>query len=120
MDLKIQIRMPSSANLIEPSSPSSRTIRQADTLSFHRHGSRRGSGVFAYNRWLALQSVRTIFRTTESIRDGPSKLSKLTITAKEIGATLEQLRKLAHRSQQLEPNVEQDLWEPFEEIINRC
>lgn len=68
----------------------------------------------------SLRSIKTIYETTESIRDGPPMLARLTVAAKELETVLDQLSKLAHGSQPSQKSAEQDVWDALSQCIVRC
>jgi len=67
-----------------------------------------------------LQSIKTVYETTGSIRDGPPMLARLTIAAKELESVLDQLSKLAHDSQPSQQSAEQDVWNALSQNIVHC
>ena len=67
-----------------------------------------------------LQSLKTVYGTTGSIRDGPQMLAKLTIAGKELETDLDQLSKLAHDSQPSQQSAEQDIWDALNQKIVHC
>lgn len=67
-----------------------------------------------------LQSLKTVYETTGSIRDGPPMLARLTIAGKELETVLDQLSKLAHDSQPSQQSAEQDVWDALGQSIVRC
>jgi len=67
-----------------------------------------------------LQSIKTVYETTGSIRDGPPMLARLRVAAKELETVLDQLSKLAHDSQPSQQSAEQDVWHALSQSIVRC